>query len=58
MSEGSAEEVGQTEPFLATVDTVPDATEATRRFNSVINELRKRTNDAKFRIVIAEVDDE
>lgn len=50
-------EVGLAETFLADVDTVPDATEATRRFNSILNELRKRTHDAKFRVVIAEVDD-
>lgn len=55
MSE-SAEEVGHTETFFADVESIDDVNDATRRFNSALDELRKRTNGMKARIVIAEVE--
>ncbi len=57
MRDDSTVDVGHSDTFIASIESVDDVNVATRRVNSFLNELREESEQTEARIVVAEVDD-
>lgn len=56
-AEGDQKQIEPAETFLANIGSIDDGNEATRQFNTIVNELR-RDGISKIRVAIVEVADE